>query len=125
MHKDDIYLKPIDYVSERSGYRLAKFTNLPTKELAGTTYLAFEGAPLSEVWSPERDWNQLMLIVDEIEKIEKVQIVIKGTHCFIAELHTKEDNLIEPNILCQFDGGSRLESVYRCCVDFVTNVAIR
>jgi hypothetical protein len=125
MHKDDIYLKPVEYVAERSNYRLAKFTNLPTKEIAGTSYLAFEGVPLTETWSPERDWNQLMLVVDEIEKIDKVQIVIKGTHCFIAELHQKDNNIIEPNILCQFDGGSRLESVYRCCVDFVTNVAIR
>lgn len=125
MYTDDIYLKSIEYVAERSNYRLAKFTNLPTKEVAGISYLAFEGSPLSEIWSPERDWNQLMLIVDEIEKIDKVQIVIKGTHCFIAELNPKENNIIEPKILCQFDGGSRLESVYRCCVDFVTNVAIR
>jgi hypothetical protein len=125
MFRDDIYLKPIEFVAERSNHRLSKFSNIPTKEINGISFLAFEGVPLTETWCPERDWNQLMLIVDEIEKIEKVQLVIKGSSCFIAELHQKTDNTIEPKILCQFGGDSRLESVYRCCVDFITNVAIR
>lgn len=125
MNRDDIYTKQIDYVAQRSNYRLSKFINIPTKEVSGICFLAFEGAPLTETWCPERDWNQLMLIVDEIEKIDKVQLVIKGSTCFIAELNQKEDNIIEPTILCQYGGDSRLESVYRCCVDFITNVAIR
>lgn len=125
MYRDDIYLKPIEHVAQRSNNRLSKFINIPTKEVAGVCFLAFEGVPHTEIWNPERDWNQLMLVVDEIEKIDKVQLVIKGSTCFIAELNQKEDNVIEPNILCQFGGSSRLESVYRCCVDFITHVAIR
>lgn len=129
MTRNDIYSRPIERISERQNTRLAKFVNVPVKEVNGTCLLAYEGVPINnqDIWTPDKDWNQLMLIIDEIEKIDNIQLVIKGSHCFIARLKSTIEagqEIIEPTILCQFDGGSRLESVYRCCVDFVVNVAI-
>lgn len=127
MHRNDVYSRNIDYVAERLNPRLAKFVNVPIKEINGTCMLNYEGVPMMDIWCPNNDWNQLMLLVDEVEKIQDVQVVIKGSHCFIARLIQSNENgvdMIEPQILCQFDGGSRIESVFRCCADFVVNVAV-
>jgi len=120
MNPNDIYTRHIDYVAERCNYRISKFINVPTKEFNGVCFIAFEGSITKELWNPERDWNQLMLVIDEIEKIEGVSLNIIGTTCEIL----KKDGTDSVS-LCKHDGGSRLDSVYRCCVDFVNNVALR
>lgn len=120
MNSLDIYNKSIDYVAERSNHKLSRFINVPTKEYNGMCFIAFEGSNLKETWNPERDWNQLMLVVDEIEKIKNIKVNIIGSTCKIDK--TDENQML---ILCSHNGESRLESVYRCCVDFIDNVAIR
>ncbi len=122
MKRDDIYSKSIDSIAERTNYRLSKFTNVPTKDINGICYICYEGSDIKETWCPERDWNQLMLIIDEIEKIDNVEVIIIGSTCQIVKKDKNSPNNI---ILCQSETPSRLESVYRCCVDFISNVAIR
>lgn len=120
MNPNDIYTRHIDYVAERCNHRISKFINVPTKEFNGVCFIAFEGSITKDLWNPERDWNQLMLVIDEIEKIEGCSVNIIGTSCEI--LKKDGDKLVS---LCKHDGGSRLDSVYRCCADFVNNVALR
>ena len=120
MNSNDIYTRHIDYVAERCNNRMSKFINVPTREFNGTCYIAFEGFITKELWNPERDWNQLMLIVDEIEKIQDVKFSITGSSC---EILIKDGEKII--LICKHDGDSRLESTYRCCADFVNNVALR
>jgi hypothetical protein len=122
MNREDIYTRDVDVIAERYNHRLSKFTNVPTKDINGICYIFYEGSDMKETWCPERDWNQLMLIVDEIEKIDKVEVIIKGSFCHIVE---KASDTLNISILCKSESPSRLESVYRCCVDFVNNVAIR
>jgi hypothetical protein len=120
MNPKDIYSRNIDYVAERCNFRLSKFINVPTREFNGVCFLAFEGSITKDLWNPERDWNQLMMIIDEIEKIEGVKVNIIGQSCEI--LKSNKDETIS---VCKHVGGSRLDSVYRCCADFVNNVAFR
>lgn len=122
MNRDDIYSKNIDNIAERVNHRLSKFTNVPTKDISGICYICYEKSDIKETWCPERDWNQLMLIVDEIEKIDGIEITIKSSSCQISKKDKVTSNF---SVICESSTPSRLESVYRCCVDFVSNVAIR
>ncbi len=126
MTRNDIYTRPIDYVASRNNNRLAQFVNIPVKEVHGQYVMNLEGVVQREPWHPQFDWNQMMLVVDEIEKLDNIQVVIRGSGCFIARLIPSVENgveVIEPEILCQYDSGSRLESMFRCAVDFIVNVA--
>ena len=125
MTRNDIYTRTLDAVSSRNNGRLAAFVNVPVREVSGVFYMNYDGVVRQDQWIPQSDWNQLMLIIDEVEKIDNIQVVIRGTSCFIAKLHKTVENdveMIEPTVLCQFDSGSRIESAYRCCVDFILNV---
>lgn len=121
MDRQEIYTRDVDTIAERYNYRLSKFANIPTKDVNGICHIFYDGNIIQETWCPERDWNQLMLIIDEIEKINRVEVTIKGSFCHISE----KSNDGSMSILCECKSPSRLESVYRCCVDFVKNVAIR
>ena len=63
-------------------------------------------------WQPNKDWNQLMMVVEKIEEEPEVQEVqIFKTTCNICD---KIDDLVHTNRAMP-----RIEAVYNACVEYI------
>lgn len=66
-------------------------------------------------WEPNTDWNQLMMVVEKIEK--KATVIIDRDDCTI---HVLDDYGDVEDAIYKIES-PKIEAVYNACVEFVKN----
>ena len=77
----------------------------------------------TKYFEPEGNWNDLMMVVEKIEKDDEVSVQIFKTTCNVCDefaydhftLNDKIDNIIH------LQASSRKEAVYNACVEYIKN----
>ena len=64
------------------------------------------------VWQPNKDWNQLMKVVEKIEKCEAVTVEISECWC---------DIIGDPDegIIVDIGSDTKIEAAYNACVEYI------
>ena len=70
------------------------------------------GLPYKNVWRPDQDWNELMLVVEKIEK-NNAEMQITTDLILIID-HFGIENLYP--VRCY---NTKIEAVYNACVEYV------
>jgi len=106
---------------------LAEYLVLPHMEVKQSKtygeYVTYADGQYKNVWRPDQDWNQLMMVVEKIEKDDEVSVQIFKTTCNVCDefaydhftLNDKIDNIIH------LQASSRKEAVYNACVEYIKN----
>ena len=92
---------------------LAEYLGLDTftwKEIPGLRILPEDDMP-AYIFEPNKDWNQLMMVVEKIEE---------ESEDFIFEIYRNLDNVLG----CKFGGrvgfgDTMIEAVYNVCVNYI------
>jgi hypothetical protein len=104
------------FLTMKDNKLLAEYLGLPIKNerLEGDAIdaPARKHSNILRNWQPNKDWNQLMMVVEKIEG--KAEVEINGRECTIDW-----GILLDPNCIGGEEFDTKIEAVYNACVEYI------